>query len=92
MTRSEILESLRAAHGSATGDHGPRISIRDVRLIHKAPPIATVRYVEIHDWSDGSHTERISTALLEADPDAPDGVLWLHVHETWLPGMAPDRD
>lgn len=30
-------------------------------------------------------TARLSTVIFQADDRAPNGVRWLHVHETWLP-------
>ena len=85
MDRDGTLQALRGAYASGVG--GPTISIADVRVLHEAPPFATVRYVEIQDWVDGRHTERVSTALLEAAADIPDGVRWHRVHETWRPGQ-----
>ena len=41
------------------------------------------------DWDDGRHTERVSTALLCADPEAAHGVRWHSVHETWAAGAGP---
>ena len=86
LSRNEIIESVRSMHGAG----GPAISIRDVRVVHRAGPLAVARYVEVQDWDDGRHTERVSTALLEADASAPDGVLWHSVHETWSAGGHPD--
>jgi len=34
--------------------------------------------------ADRATTGRISTALFHADPDAPEGVAWAALHETWL--------
>ena len=77
---------LEQAHG--TGRAGPSITIARCRVLQVHGPNAVVRYVEIQDFGDGRHTERFSTALLEADPQAPDGVLWHSVHETWMPGSS----
>ena len=37
------------------------------------------------EWQeiDGKINARLSTVLLRAKADAPNGVEWLHVHETW---------
>ena len=82
MNREATLAMVRDAHGSGGGR---RISIDGCRVLHQQPPFALVRYVEIQDFEDGRHTERISTALLEAVPSAPDGVRWHTVQETWSP-------
>lgn len=43
--------------------------------------------VTYREWQTnaGVTTLRLSTAVLAADPAAPNGLRWLHVHETWLP-------
>jgi hypothetical protein len=79
--RAATLAMLESAHGSGTG--GPHISIAQCRVLHAREGSAVVRYVEVQNFDDGRRTERLSTALLEADPKAPDGVLWHSVHETW---------
>jgi hypothetical protein len=38
---------------------------------------------------DGDETARLSTVLFREAPDAPGGVAWRHVHETWLPDAGP---
>ena len=34
-----------------------------------------------NSWQNG----RLSSVLLQIQPDLPNGLLWLYVHETWLP-------
>jgi hypothetical protein len=87
LDRAGTIEAIRRGHGTAAG--GPWISIRKVRVLQDVPPFALVRYVELQDWDDGRHTERVSTALLCADPEAAHGVRWHSVHETWAAGAGP---
>ena len=49
---------------------------------------ALVMYEEWHSLK-GEESARLSTVLFEKRAGAPNGVAWLHVHETWLPGHAP---
>ena len=35
--------------------------------------------------ADGTITGRVSTAVFRERADTPNGLAWLHVHETWLP-------
>ncbi len=44
------------------------------------------------EWNerDGATTARLSTALLRANADLRHGLEWLHLHETWLDGHAPE--
>lgn len=60
-----------------------RIWIEDFRLLAAAPPLLVVRYEE---WQEGSagNSVRVSTAIFRIAPDAPNGVAWERVHETWM--------
>ncbi|MCB9137863.1 MAG: hypothetical protein H6642_05900 [Caldilineaceae bacterium] len=46
------------------------------------PGLVLVTYREWQDGPDGESV-RLSSALLEEDERAPNGVRWVHVHETW---------
>lgn len=52
-------------------------------LRHRTNQLALATYEE---WQQtpGSQTVRLSSALFQRRLDAPHGVEWLHVHETWL--------
>lgn len=88
--RDTTIAAVRDAHGTADG--GPRMTTGEVEVLHEHAPFATVRYVETHRWDDGRATQRWSTASLEADEGAPDGVRWHSVHETWRRGQGPADD
>jgi len=84
VAREAVLESIREAHGrDAPGEFD--IEIRNVELRHATDEHATVRYEEWQETAEGT-TGRVSTVLFEPDPDAPGGLVWLDVHETWLDG------
>ncbi len=87
--RAALLVELEAAHGArgkAAG--GIEIRIEGFRVLRRWDGGALVSYQE---WqrAAGAETARISTALFTAHADAPNGVQWLHVHETWLAEHAP---
>jgi hypothetical protein len=66
--------------------------VRDV-AVRDVSPDGDRCLVADEEWqSDGTGegTGRLSTALFAPAPAAPDGVAWLHVHGTWLPGAGPD--
>lgn len=71
---------IRAAHGTRPGF---RLWTDDHRLCAGDDDWALVTYRE---WQThgGTTTLRLSTALLTADAQAPAGLLWVHVHETWV--------
>jgi hypothetical protein len=86
--RSELAARLRELHGSRPEGRF-RIWIEEFVERHHEGPLCLVTYVECQELDDGQQTRRRSTALFHADPEAPCGCRWLHVHETWLEGHAP---
>ena len=78
LDRAEVLEFLRQARG-ARGT-GFRIAIEDIAVLHAAPPLLLMHYVE-RQWFAGVETARRAAALFRTDPDGP---RWLFVQETWV--------
>ena len=79
VSRGEVMSGLLAARGSRP------IEIRiDNPTVHWHLTDAVLATYE--EWQDhgGSTTARRSTALFTHDEDAPNGLLWQHVHETWM--------
>jgi hypothetical protein len=79
--RANVIERLRAAHGSA--DAGFGISIEDIAPIWVAEAAILIGYVEAQT-RDGRLARRRSTALLTRLASAPHGVAWRHLHETCM--------
>ena len=79
--REPILESIYAGYGQRSE---MRIWIEKFRLHHEVGNIVVATYEE---WQtiDGETTARLSTVLFQKKVAAPNGVAWLHVHETWCP-------
>lgn len=79
--RQTTIDRIDAGRGHAsdltiaTTDHG---------LVHATDEVVVARYVEGHDWADGRTNRRLSTVVFLVDPDGPNGLRWLRVHETWL--------
>ena len=87
--RDELFVELERAHaGAAKPDGGFRIWIEEVHLRHASGDIAVVTYAEYQERS-GETTGRRSSALFRRKDGTPNGVEWLHLHETWLPDLAP---
>ncbi len=80
--RDALLVKLRAAHGSARGS-GMRIWTRneESRAFDDRHWIAT--YEEWQEREEGPRG-RTSSAVFRRAKDAPNGLEWVHVHETWL--------
>jgi hypothetical protein len=87
--RAAVVDDLRAGHG-ASGT-GFEIRVERVRTRWVAPDGAAclLAYEEWQESGAGT-TGRASTVLFERAPGALRGVAWLDLHETWLPGAAPE--
>jgi hypothetical protein len=83
--RAEVLARIRAAHGEhADPAHDYALWVRELACRPLGPDHAFCTYEEWHSLR-GVERGRRSTALLRREPGAPNGVVWEHVHETWLP-------
>lgn len=88
LTRDELLGRIRAGWGRSPDF---RIRIRDVRLrpVTAGSGVLVATYEEYQRGarnSEQSDNARLSTAVFLPRPDGR--LLWLHVHETWLPETA----
>ncbi len=83
LSRAAVAGWLRQAH-AAKAQPGPfRIRVTDPECLLVRPPLVAVGYVE-EQSSGGTRRARRSTALFEAELDAPGGVRWLLLQETWV--------
>lgn len=85
VTRQEIERQVRASHGVYRDSERP-LTIRIENLEGQALTKGAflVGYDEWQETPDGDYGRR-STAVFRERLDAPNGVEWVHVHETWLP-------
>jgi hypothetical protein len=84
-TRDELVAGLMPAHGIHAGRTRPfRIRIANYRGRSLSKEMHLVTYEE---WQviDGETRGRLSTALLRNREGTPNGVEWVHLHETWMP-------
>ncbi|MDW3221547.1 MAG: hypothetical protein R8G34_01435 [Paracoccaceae bacterium] len=88
--RAALLKEFRSIHG-VLARQGETFAIRveNVAILQAWRDCALISYEEWHDLG-AEQSARISTALFCVKDDAPLGVAWSHIHETWLPGRAPD--
>lgn len=80
-TADEVCSAIEADYGRRS----IQIEIRNV-WVH---PFSPVGMYEEWQTTDGQVTGRISTAVMVEDPSAPNGLRWVHLHETWLPDARP---
>lgn len=87
--RAALLSELEAAHGVHAGP-GKAFAIRieNVALRREGDGIALFTYEEWQDIGGAPANARISTVLFDRHAAAPNGLVWRHLHETWLPGQA----
>ena len=79
--RDDIVAMVTSARGKRPADFEIRVELVSARLI--GSDIAAVVYDE-HQVIDGEKSARRSSAVFTADPDAPEGVVWRHLQETWI--------
>ena len=86
--RGALVSEFEGLHGEL-GTDAFEIWIENFRCRWAAGDHALVTYEEWHR-REGAESARLSSALFRREAAAPSGVAWMHVHETWLPGLAPD--
>ena len=77
--RSQLMIDLAQARGSRHLD----IGIEHPEMIWQSRDSCLATYEEVHHHDEYT-TRRRSTALFHRSDIAPNGVLWQHVHETWI--------
>ena len=81
--RAAVIDAVEADHGDRADDDTFRLGVDEVEARLEREALCLVTYEE-HQRRDGVWRGRRSSALFERAPDAPTGVVWRHLHETWL--------
>ena len=83
-TITNLQPALRSRHNSWQNG---RIWIENVRVHWQKGDLLLVVYEE---WQavDGEENGRLSSVLFQQQSNLPNNLLWLYVHETWLPKNA----
>ncbi len=81
-TRDATIHAIRQGH-----DHTKslKITITEPSLLIASDEVVVARYVENHELTNGSN-HRWSIVAFRKDPDGPNGLRWVTVHETWVAG------
>ncbi len=77
----EIVAMITSARGKRPADFEIRVELIASRQISE--DVALVVYDE-HQVIDGQKSARRSSAVFSADGDAPEGVVWRQLQETWI--------
>lgn len=84
VSRDSLLNTLRDAYGAYSGDDRSfRIWIKNFDVAFVAKDVLLATYEEWQDL-DGEENSRTSTVLFHRNESTPNGVEWIHVHETML--------
>lgn len=75
-----LLAQIRSAWGARPVF---KLWVEEIALIDHQPPLVIARYIE-RQTVDDTENSRLSTAIFREASHAPNGLLWLRVHETWL--------
>ena len=81
--RAPLVNDLMDAHNSRLK---LKIWIENFQLRHREGHITVATYEEWQQLADGETTTRLSTVVFREEAGTPNGVVWVHVHETWLEG------
>ncbi|MFQ5994102.1 MAG: hypothetical protein ACE5K1_03330 [Acidiferrobacterales bacterium] len=87
MSGKSLLGDIRKAYGT---NPQFKIEIRNV-VGRRLDKIGVLMLATYEEWqknalnSKPANNARLSSALFRRDPSVPNGFLWVHVHETWLP-------
>ncbi|CAN5282830.1 hypothetical protein BH10PSE7_BH10PSE7_24100 [soil metagenome] len=77
--RDAVLAGLRSTRTPADF----QVGISDIHLVWEHVDWVLLQYVE-QQYRGGRITRRRSTALFRAFGEAPCGVVWRYLHETWM--------
>ena len=80
LEREAVIGAVRRAHGTRPG---LRITIREPRLVHSEGDHRVATYQEWQETEE-DRTGRISTVVFRRREGAPHGLVWIHLHETWI--------
>lgn len=80
LSRAEIVDRVARAYGQRDLE----VSVEDIQVEHLGEAYLAT-YVERQRGADGA-TTRWSSAIFRVDETGPNGVVWTHLHETWIDG------
>lgn len=81
LPRETIVEAVRSQKGS---DAEAELWIENVRVIHSESEFVVATYEEWQGREGRDARGRLSTVVFMRDEETPNGLIWRHVHETWL--------
>lgn len=77
----EVKAMVEGARGKRPADFAIRVDVIETRQITED---AVLVIYDEHQVIDGEKSARRSSAMFSANADAPEGVVWRHLQETWI--------
>ena len=86
--RADLVPGIEQAHGAEGDDFRIWIENCQVRWSDAEACVGT-----FEEWqeSGGVTCARLSSVLFRRNATKRNGLEWVHLHETWLPGKAPSQ-
>ena len=78
--RAAIMAMLDAGRAHTTS---LTIEIEDHRLLAETAELIVANYIEVHRLADRDNRRR-TTVVFRKAAEAPQGLLWVRAHETWI--------
>ena len=94
VTAETFLSEMRTAHGSNPQFKAQVRNVREKELGDRS----RIVFATYEEWQKGAlnskppNNGRVSSAAFLEDRSRPGGLMWLHVHETWLPEAVISAD
>lgn len=79
--REPLIELLRKGKNSHPEDFAIEVDMR--HSMQLSPELVLVTFDE-HQNSNGERNSRRATAVFSRDDNAPEGVVWRYLHQTWM--------
>ena len=83
LARETIIDAVRSQKGA---DTEAELWIENVRVVHSEAEFLIATYEEWQARAGRDARGRLSTVVFTRDEEMPNGLVWRHVHETWLAG------
>ncbi len=85
MSKPFFREAIRSAHGSI---HKLHMQAKNIQLQWENGDLALVIFEECSSASIAVPDDRLCSVIFRKNPNTPNGIEWLHFHETLLPIVA----
>ena len=79
--RDAVVDMLRGMGDTKGDEYAIEVAMRNAAML--APDLVLITFDE-HQWTAEGKNLRRASALFSPDAGAPEGVVWRHLHQTWI--------